>query len=419
MPRILYFQSPHSLTSFAEACLSLTPKVYVPPKANEVYLEISTTAHLFGGESGVVFLAGNLAASFGVQRLTVLVDRPEWARACAVGTEILLAAGTGQPFLHSLPLDRLIEVGDPLALEAERPEREALVAFMKRVGMRTIGDFARLSFIAVGRRFGKAGVLLQEWVQGARELVLPDFVPEAPIQESLDTEETPSLEALLFALRASLVRMESRLTGRALVARTLKLSFHLDSGERKERVLEISEGGREAGALLKLLREFLSAMHWDSPLTRLDLEVTRTEPFTPGQLSLFDKRENRFADLAGFVERLRVRFGPEAVGFPALQESYCPERSWKNTWPPPKPDKPSCPSLPPAGTRPLFLFMPPRPWQKPSHCQLIPTENLATEWWREDGGHRRYFIARTVQGEKLWTYWDVRRGEWFLQGTFD
>ena len=420
--RILYFQSLSPLTAFAEACFSLTPKVSLP-KANALYLEIGGTQRLFGGEEGVLYLAENLASPFELEKRYVLNDRPEWAPALAIAPEVWLQKGQSQARLFQLPIDRIEYCGDPMTFEAEGPARKNLTAFMKRVGIRAIGDFARLSTAAVGRRFGKMGVELGEWVHGNRELVLPPLVSQENIRESLDADSISSLEELLFLLRQTLVRIEARLRGRALVARQIRLVFFLESRQILERFLDLSEPMQESQALLKLLKEFLSHQTWTSPLEKLEVEVSKTEPFTAGQLSLFDKGENRFLDLAQYVERLKNRFGFESVGFPDLQESYLPERSWKNVWPPPKANRVAdsgnrSQGFPAPGIRPLFLFTPAKPCPAPRHCRLIPSENLATEWW-EEGGDRSYFIAETPQGERLWVYWDCQRREWFLQGTFD
>jgi len=384
-------------------------------KTGEIFLDLAPTLKLFGGETALLITVEELVDAFELDAYQVLTDRPEWARALALKRYVEIPPGQSQARLLELPLERLMGCGDPNEAEDSLHCRHELIRFMQRVGLKRIGDFASLSQSAVGRRFGQKGVQLLEWTLGKRELCLPLFSPEESIVETIPTNEIVSLDALLFLLRQLLVRVEARLVGRAQAARQLSLTFYLASGQRKTERFTFSEPLREAQSLLRLLREFLnhSTPPWDSPLESLILTVSDTSPFTAGQLSLFDEGENRYANLAEYIARLRARYGEEQVGFPRLRESYLPERSWENLWQP----SPSTPDSP-LPERPLFLFSPARPCTPLPQWQLTPSENLAVEWW-EEGGNRRYYTADTPDGKRLWIYWDGQRNAWFLHGTFD
>jgi protein ImuB len=418
MKRILYIRGPApAIPALGEACFSLTPKVSVSSE-NEIFLEVGGTQRALGGEARTLMLADGLVTTFGLGdgAARVLTDRPEWARALApVSGEVILAPGRSQERLFALPIGRLVHCGDPAVIPEELREREALVRFMKRVGMPFIRDFAGLPPAAVLRRFGKMGLTLQEWVLGKRELILPPFTPEEKIREWVDTDEITSLDSLLLNLHDVLARIEARLQGRGRLAKRLLFTFNLESHAPLVKPFELSEPCRETKQLLRLSAEFLNGVRWESPLVRLEIEVADTLPWQPGQLSLFDEVENRFYDLAQYVARLRTRFGESSVGFPGLRESYLPERSWQPCFPPEK----APPPRNPYPERPLFLFNPPRRCSPPRHWHLIPSENLVTEWWEGTGGNRHYFIARDPKGECLWVYRDDRSGEWFLHGTFD
>jgi hypothetical protein len=411
--RILYFQSNLPLTSFSEACLSLTPKIFVH-KDQELFLDIEVTRKFFGGEANQLKAAEALCQSFEIPPQYVVTDRPEWARPLALLPQIALPPGKSQAYLATLPIERLILCGDPGVVDEEIKERERLVAFMRRVGMNLISDFTTLSPTAIGRRFGKMGMRLQEWVLGNREVCLPQLEIKEKIKEAIDTEALGSLEALLFNLRQIFIRIEARLRGRNMLAKVFVFTFYPESGNQIVKHLNLAEPLREANALLKILRDFFSDVQWDSPLQRLEIDVADTIQFQGGQLSLFDTTENQFSDLAQSIHRWRHRFGEQAVGFADLQESYLPERSWKAAWPLPRQPLPE--RIP--RVRPPFIFSPPKPYSLTHNLRLIPSENLATEWWRE-GGNRRYFIAETPRGEKLWVYWDGKKQAWFLHGTFD
>lgn len=399
----------------AEACLALTPKVSLP-KPGALYLDIAGTQRLFGGEAGTLFRAEKILAGYPSLHARVLVDRPEWAAAMVDPPgDLFLPPGRSREQLWRRPVERLALCGDPAEIEDEIKEREKLTTFMRRVGMRAIGDFARLSPPAIVRRFGRFGLRLQEWVTEKREWLLPPFLPPEKIQESIPAEDVTSLEGLLFFLRHALVRVEPRLVARNALAAEIRLEFHLESRQTLVKTLALSEPMYEAAPLLKLLKEYLRELMWDAPLEKLDLEISKTIPHAKGQLSLFDKAENRLADMAEYVARLRARFGLEKAGFAELRPSFVPERAWKLGWPPKSETRP----LPRLAERPLFLFTPPKPHPvPPRHWRLIPTENLAAEWW-EEGAYRRYYIAASPRGERLWLFYDCRRSQWFLHGTFE
>lgn len=412
MKRILYFHSPSPLGTFAEACLSLTPNLFVFDE-HEIFLEIGGTQKLFGGEAGLLLKAETLAANFRLQKRMVLCDRPEWGRALSTAPEVVIPPGKSREALGRLPISRLGLCGDPHTFSEEEKEREKLVLFLRKVGLRTIGDFAALPATAVNRRFGKMGVLLREWVTGEKEFLLPPFFAKEVLKENVDADEVTSLDSLLLFLRQGLVKLELRLRGRALSAKKLQLTFNLESKNAVTRVLEVAHPTQDAQALLKLLKDFLPTVQWDSPLARLEIEVIDTLPWTPGQLSLLDKGENRFYDLAQYVGRLRARLGAAKVGFAEFQESYFPESSWKNVWPPSVKSAPQ--DVP---NRPLFLFFPPKPCSPPKNWELIPSEDISSEWW-ERNDRRSYFVAKNPQGAQLWVYFDRQEREWFLHGVFD
>lgn len=411
--RTLYLKSPQPLSALAESCFALTPKVTLCGPF-DLYLEIGCTEKLFGGEAALLHKAEKLFDAFTSRSCRkVLTDRPEWARALLQDTDVLLPPGKSAEFLRLLSLDKLTYMGDPFADEEEKKEKTKLVTFMKKVGLRSCGDFLDLPIAAVHQRFGKLGETLHDWTSGRRQLCLPLFHSDEPLRESLDAEDLHSLEALLFRLRQSLIRIEARLHGRACAAKKIRLTFNLESHPAVTKTLELTEGFQDAQTLLRVLKEFLGAFHWESPLVRLELEIQDFIPHRPGQLSLFDDSENRFQDLAQYVARLRARFGEDRAGFAALQSSYLPERSCKLTWPPP-PLSAKRESFPP---RPLFLYSQPKPFQPSARWDLALTENLFTEWW-EPHGQREYFIARN-DAQCLWVYRDHSERSWFIHGSFD
>ena len=284
---------------------------------------------------------------------------------------------------------------------------------MKRVGLKTVSDFTLLNITAIGRRFGKMGINLLDWVLGHRELPLTVFVPEETIQETIFTEDLTSLDSLIYALTSVFQKIELRLKGRGQSVKALELNFGLESRIPFRKEYHLSEPTQKSEVILRLLAEFLSETSWDSPLQYLETTITDTVPHTSGQLSLFETGETAFYNLHQYLTKLRAKFGDSQVGFPALQESYLPENSWVPLHTPQ--EQLGSYSTP---QRPLFLFSPPKPFSPSTSWKLTPTENLMTEWW-SPSGTRRYFIATNSKGSRLWIYWDSEKKAWYAQGTFD
>ena len=400
------------MSDLSEACLSLTPKVatFFP---NTLFLDIGITQLVFGGEERQLLAAEELWETFHLDPTYVVCDQPEWAWPLATEKRVVIPAGKSQKRLYQLSIDRLRFCGTPAEVLEQERERIKLVAFMARVGMKTVGDFMKLSPLAINRRFGKMGCQLQQWLSGEREFPLPTFFPQSDICESVEAEDVSSIEQLLFLLRGVLSRIEARLKGRCRAAKKMKMTFFLDSHPPLMKELVLAEPLQRADHFLKLLKDFLNQTTWKSPLQSVKLEIPDTIPHQMGQLSLFDLTENRQVDLGQYVSRLRSRFGDKCVGFAELKESHLPERSWTTTWPP----KASTHAKGHFPKRPLFIFDPPKPYHPSENSRLIPLENLTAHWW-EFVGERRYYIAESPK-EQLWIYWDFNKEAWFLHGTFD
>lgn len=417
--RILYFESPKISTTLQEACFCLTPMVFSSPSGS-LYMDIGQTLKRLGGESKALELFGELLHTFQIEGKGVLTDRPEWAKMLVTSGTTILPEGAGPSLLSPLPMEKIALCGDPFTLTEQFQARQDLVSFMRRIGMKCLGDFMQLPLPAIDRRFGKLGNDLWEWLFGKKTLCLPLFVPLTPIQITFQTDSVHSLEGLLFSLKRSLLQLECALIGRALVAKQLRLDFKLDWGEPFSKTLTLSEPVQSAERLFRALRDFLEPIRWSSPLQELHLEVTESRPAVPGQLSLFDKVENRRHDLHLYLERLQYRYGSTNAGISELQESYLPERSWRmrsaqKTLPPT-----SLPNHPPAyaQSRPPFLYTPPKPCIPNRTWKLTPLESIASEWWKP-GGIRKYFLANPPSGERLWVYFDSEKRQWYLQGSFE
>ncbi len=377
-------------------------------------MDIGITERAWKGESRQALALQTLFERFEIRPQVVVCDKAAWAPAFAIGGQNHLPPGESRARLSLLPVERLAVLGDPKKADEEAGERRHLTSFMRRVGMQTIGDFLKLRPEAIVRRFGKMGSSLLDWATGEKDISIPTFFAEEPLTDTFDTDEITGLDQLLCIAELRWRRFEARLEGRKLLAQEIKTYFEFDGAAPLSRSLKLAEPMRDTVAFVRLLKDFFDGMTWESPLIRFSLQVPRTTPAREGQLSLFDDALTQFADLGGYVSRLRARYGEGAVGFTYLKNSHLPELSFEVSWPP------AMPTLPKGHfpDRPLFIFDPPRPYFPSRNGTLKPTETLACEWWNQHGD-RRYFIHQTPEGGRLWVYWDDSLQQWFLHGTFE
>ncbi|MBI3296224.1 MAG: hypothetical protein HYZ71_15980 [Deltaproteobacteria bacterium] len=427
MKRILYIQEGSQPLGLAEACLSLTPKISYSP-TGELLLDVEGTQKLLGGEKGVLSRLENIAEHFQIEK-TVVTDRPEWAKPLGIEPYVVVPPGQSQTRLFSLKIERIPLLGELVIEEDEWKERHRLVAFMRRVGLGHIHDFAKLPPLAINRRFGKMGILLHQWSWGRRELPIPIFSLEEPLTDTLDASDTISIDALILGLTPILYRLCSRLEGRRLHAVKLTLDFRLDNGQRFSETLKLSDPTHDPQVLIRLLDEFLRRLTWDAPLISVALSIPETAHAVAAQLSLFDTLENKAHDIGRFLNRMKAKFAAP-LGTPVLTESYVPEKGWRLAWPPENSHgSPNGNShinshrnsygapenAAPFADRPYFIFSAPRPIPPPQG-RITPCEKIETQWWDVGLIQRAYYIVETSR-EKRWVY-ITPQGQWFWHGIF-
>ncbi len=410
--KYLYLNLNEHRLDFAESCLALTPKVSLVGR--HLYLEITATEKYFGGWEGWLARFESIRQAFEgeVTMSGVVVDRPEWGPALSPGQGriLFLPEGMSREALLQKNVIALLGVGDPAKLSEEEKDRRKLTDFLKRLGLYRIADFEALSPESVRRRFGSIALRLHDWVKGDRPLPLPPFCPATKLSEKVDAEEAPHQEGLVYLMGATLNRMEARLLGRSVLAKKITFTFRLENGT-KRKDLELHEPSRNSKQLLKLFSGWLEGLTWDSPLQRVDVEISDTVAEGQRQLHLFDDEESRHQDLLQYLERLRNRLGDERAGFVRLKESYFPEKAWEIVPTPVQPPKPR--EFYPE--RPLYLFAPKPFGFAPERWKLVPTESLATHWWNHESP-RQYYVAYGPLKEKLWIY--KTQGSFFLHGEF-
>ena len=398
---------------------------------DDLLVDVTGTAHLFGGERAMLEDCRRVFAEGG------------WSVRAAVAG----AAGAARGLARFAGAD--LTIGTPeearrLPVEALRLDAES-VARLRRVGLRCIGDLASRPRTALAERFGERLLrrldrMLEGEGSGSEPLGVRSPRPELRVDwEGMEPLRDPAaVEAVCAAL---LERLCARLRRGDLGARKmlLVLGFDAPGSERRRSEVRAGRGLRDPERWLALFRERPEAFDPESGVARLDLAAAGVEPFDPAIGS----------DREGLWERLSVRLGSRNLVRFRPAARHRPEAAFEVE-----------PALASNGVkrskglagfgkaprRPLRLIASPEPvgvgaetgdpFEPPSVLHrkgrrpvrlrsARGPERIALEWWREEGedgrssAGRDYWQVETEEGARLWLYRDLRPGpaRWFLHGS--
>jgi DNA polymerase-4 len=216
-----------------------------------------------------------------------------------------LAAGGDAEFLAPLPLRELPLAGPRIGEE------------LGRLGVRTIGDLARLDRTWLERRFGRAGVVLAERARGLDPEPVRAGGREARSisREVTFAQDVSSRDELVRTLRRHAERVGEDLRRQHRRARTvtLKLRWPDFSTPTRSRTVERPlQGTDELAAVGVALLDELVASEGVRPVRLIGLGATNLVEDAV-QLALGDERARRGERLDEAIDGIRDRHGPSAV----------------------------------------------------------------------------------------------------------
>ena len=133
----------------------------------------------------------------------------------------IIVPGGSPEFLRTFPLEVL--------------SCPKLAVLLRRLGIRTLGDFAALKAADVGHRFGTDGLLAHRKASGLDHQNIVGRTPPPQLDVGLDLEPPLSrIDQLAFAFRQSADRFVAGLRSAGLVCTALRVRLHTDSGELSE-----------------------------------------------------------------------------------------------------------------------------------------------------------------------------------------
>ena len=408
-----------------------------------LWFEVTGIPHLFGGERALLAdMAGRLVRAGFTARLAL--------------AETLGGAHALSRYAHKslfiVPDGEIKAALAPLPVESLRLAPE-IVALLKRLGLKRIGQLYALPRTSLERRFhakDTAEAVLYRLDQALGRcaeprvplLPAPDFVARLPFPEPLITHDgvLAGLDHLASALCAKLARAGHGCRRVALwVARADGSSLLIEAG--------LSAPSREPMHLLRLVQDKVEAIDMGFGVDLMALVALVTEPLPPAQTSLTEANgkigPEALIDL--LVNRLGVRavrrLFPRASHIPELAQSLKSAFAGPSFWPA-SPERPPRPPLLFARPEPLTVLaeIPEGPparftWRHVTRrvIKAEGPERIAPEWWCNPSPSKRKERARPrdyyrVEDEDGHRYWVFREGlyqesehgvpSWYLHGVF-
>jgi protein ImuB len=161
------------------------------------------------------------------------------AQACAVEAQVGIADGVFAAVLAARG-GRVVEPGQTTAFLAELNiaaiGRPPLVDLLRRLGIRTLGEFAALPAADVLARFGFDAAMMHRRAAGEDDQPLAprQLPPELAVAETFD-EPLDRVDAAAFAARALAERLQATLAGHGLACTRLGIEARTEAGEELHR----------------------------------------------------------------------------------------------------------------------------------------------------------------------------------------
>jgi protein ImuB len=424
-----------ALARLAGWCELYTPMA-APDAPDGLWLDITGCTAMFATESELMQdLACRLEGNDIASRLAVAgTTGAAWALAHAGAERICLPAGEEAAALADFPIASLrLETGT--------------VAGLRRLGLRTVKDLLRIPRSQITARFGAGPMLRLDQALGAVEEAIDWPRPPIEWQERLAfAEPIGTAEDLRCALAQLAERLCQRLAQQDQGGQRFVASFFRVDEEVPRVAVGTALPVRDGAYLTKLLCEKLDSVDPGFGIEVVVLAVETVAPLQAPQSQLMATQDPS-ERLAGVVDTLANRLGPERISRVAPYASHVPERAVQRV--PPLPVKQPSWVDDPSAPRPIRLLRRPEEieviaivpddppvrftWRGVAHRVRAAAgpERIAAEWWRDKQARGRpetdlardYYRVEDSDGARFWIFRAGLHGgdrmpRWYLHGLF-
>lgn len=352
-----------------------------------VWVEISASQRLFGGLEA---LRDRLLQTLIDNRLSARVAIAP-SRAAAA---LLARCGDTAPCLDPGELPARL-AGRPLAA---LPWPQAWQDRLRSVGLRRMGELAALPRGGLQRRWGSDLLLALDQLHGRAPEPFTAVVPPEGFDQRLELlEEIAHVEALGFPLRRLVGQLSAWLALRDQRLQRYRLDLQLAWDHCPAVTVELLQAAQSLDALFIPLREQLMQRPPPAPVRALRLVAERIVETRADQQDAFAPRQQS-QDWTAALDRLRARFGADAVWTPVCADDHRPALASRKG----RPGAEGSPA--PCATRPLWWQ--PQAMPLPQPPPLRASERIEGGWWSPAPLRADYGWA-LVDGREAWVRRDL------------
>jgi len=231
------------------------------------FLDISGTEHLFGPAENLAGQASNevihrtgLQSQIGIASNKFVASI---AASLASTRSLILTSGQERSFLQPLPIELL-----PIAPEA--------ITWLKRLGLRTMGQVADLPINALDSQLGQDGLMAHRLAKGIdKRAVKPRPKPNV-LEQSLSFDHPlGDMDALLAAIGSLLGRLVPVLRSRYQVCHEIRLRFCFDNGRPWQDTVVLKTPLDSEQEMLGILKRHLETTSLPEGLAEVQLALAK------------------------------------------------------------------------------------------------------------------------------------------------
>jgi protein ImuB len=423
----------------AEVFLKLSPRVHFRAP-HYFFIDIESTAHLFGGESQLFTVATELAQLVSENCALAIADTPYVAQLLShLKPQTISAPLQDQRTLKTFPLAGLSYLEGVVPWQ-HKTQIEYLVQFFGSVGLKTLGELMNFPASSFRERWGALGLLVWKKLHQKENQVISPLV-STQVLEAFAHLDVPieNLALLMGALEPHLRALFLRLEGLGRFARKMNLIFYCEYSDKKFDVtIDPISPSRDHKLFTDLLLSKLANLNFENPIRQFEITLFDV-PEKVQQLSFFEPREtkeDKWRKLISMAQQAGLK-----MGFFQIKNSQYPEKSFSliSDWPKHFSVSDSVENRSGAlqvkkmhskslsqSPRPSLIFkqaqLLPRNYVKDLFwLSQIPVERIESDWWEHKGvgKNRDYYFGLSKAGQVLWIYQDLDTKNYFLQGYFD
>lgn len=426
--------------SSAEAFLVLSPRVQFR-FPHYVFIDITSTEHLLGGELGCLEKAQEIAQKFSLEAAVAIADTPAAAQMLAKWRPSHISLrGKEQESFKGLGLDALKDLEGLQPWLQKRPV-EHMIAVFHSLGVHGLEDVLNFRLQSLRERWGDYGVLLWNRLHSQDLQIISPLVPRDPlVGYGYFDDPVGHAPLLMVRMKGHLDILFARLQGLARHARRLDVVLYCEYSDKKYNLsIEPATPTKDQMLFEDLLHKKLEQQTLENPIREFEVSLFDV-PEKVQQLDFFEPRDNsedRWRRLISFARQSQCE-----MGFLQMEASHFPEQSFRlvSDWPEDFSPRDlierhdeavqiksvyakSLAETP----RPSLLLEKPQPLnpsevQKLRFISSLPSERIESAWWQismQDMKNRDYYFALSAQGQLLWVFKDRINSQVYLHGYFD